>query len=110
MLSKAAYGFASLHRIIEWFGLEETLKPTLSFTPSTTGRAAIHQTKLPRAPPNLVSNVSTDGVFTSFLGSCSRASPPSELTTQSKSLLLQNTHICAISHTVVLAVATLVTV
>jgi len=41
-------------------------------------RAATHQTRLPRAPSKLALNASRDEAPTAFLGSCARASPPSQ--------------------------------
>ena len=52
------------HGIIEWFGLE-----VIQFQPPTMGRAATHQTGLPRAPSNVALNSSRDGAPTASLGS-----------------------------------------
>ena len=55
------------HRILEWLGLEETLKVVL-FQHTHVDRAAIHRIRLPRAPSNLALRTSTDGAFTNSLG------------------------------------------
>ena len=57
--------------------LEGTLKPTQP-QPPAMGRAATQQLRLPRAPSSLALNASRDGAPTASLGSCARASPPSE--------------------------------
>lgn len=58
------YGTVACHRIIEQFGLEETLIPIQS-QPSAMGRAAPHQPRLPRAPFSPES--SRDGALTASL-------------------------------------------
>jgi len=58
---------------IEWFVLEETLKPT-QLQPPAMGRAAPHQLRIPRAPSNLALSIQGWGT-TASLGSCASASP-----------------------------------
>ena len=64
-------------RIIEWLGLEGTSK-IIQSQPSAMGRAATQQLRLPRAPSNLALSASKDGASTASVGSCARASPPSQ--------------------------------
>ena len=44
------------HRMIEWFGLEETFKP-IQFQSPGMDWAATHQLRLPRSPPSLASSI-----------------------------------------------------
>ena len=60
-------------RITEWFCLEGTSN-VIQFQPTTMGRAANHQTRLPRIPSILALNTCRDGAPTA----CARASPPSK--------------------------------
>lgn len=55
-------------RITEWFCLEGTSN-VIQFQPTTMGRAANHQTRLPRIPSILALNASRDGAFTTSLNS-----------------------------------------
>ena len=57
------------HRFIEseWFGVEKTLR-IIQFQPPAMVRAATHQIRLPRAPPNLACNISRDHTSSDSLG------------------------------------------
>ena len=52
--------------IIEWIGLEGTLKPIHPQCPAM-GRVATHQLRLPRAPSNLALSTTRDGAPTPSL-------------------------------------------
>ena len=54
-------------KVIEWLGLEKTLK-IIELQPPAVGRVAIHEIRLPGAPANLVLNTSRDGAPTALLG------------------------------------------
>ena len=64
------------HRVIEWLGLKETLKPTQPQPPAVG--SATQQLRLPRAPSNPALSASRDGAPTASLSSCASASLPSE--------------------------------
>jgi len=55
------------HRIIEWFGLEGTLK-TISFQPRAMSRDTFHYTRLLKAPSNLALDTAREGADTASLG------------------------------------------
>jgi len=62
------------HRVIEWLGLEGTLRAGQPQLPAV-GRAATHHLMQPRVPSNLALSISGDGAPTASLGSCAGASP-----------------------------------
>jgi len=56
------------HRIMEWFGLEGTLK-LLWFQPPAMSRDVSHQPRVLRAPSNLALSTAREGAATASLGS-----------------------------------------
>jgi len=68
------------HRMIEWFGLEETFKP-IQFQSPGMDWAATHQLRLPRSPPSLASSITQ-----MFLPAHREEGPPSLLTEASTEL------------------------